>query len=85
MRTRTEICDHEGKNYSKDYYRFSPNVKSVAEMELKMGLLSPSIHKFDNEFIQPSTELGRRPQDLVLPSAMRHVDALMSSRSGRME
>jgi hypothetical protein len=51
MRTLTEICDHEGKTYSKDYYRFSPNVKSVAEMELKMGLLSPSIHKFDNEFI----------------------------------
>jgi len=47
--------------------------------------LSPSIHKFDNEFIQTLAELIRGPQDLVLPSAMRHVDELMSSRSSRME
>jgi hypothetical protein len=57
--------------------------------------LSPSVHKFDEDFIQTSAELSRCPQDLVLPSAMRHVDEqfgleltaerLMSSRSGRME
>jgi hypothetical protein len=35
--------------------------------------LSPSIHKFDNEFIQTSAELSRGPQDLVLLSAMSSI------------
>jgi len=33
------MYDHEGETYSKNYYRFSPNVKNPTEVELKMGLL----------------------------------------------
>ena len=57
--------------------------------------LSPSIYKFDDEFIQTSAErldmssstcLSRSPQDLVLPSAMsprRESSTLSSDRRAR--
>ena len=45
--------------------------KEKARSGSRCGLinLSPSIHKFDNVFIQPSAELSRSPRDLVLPAA----------------
>jgi len=52
--------------------------------------LSPSVHKFNGDFIQTSAErldmssstcLSRSPQDLVLPSAL----SSLPKGSGRME
>jgi hypothetical protein len=40
--------------------------RRILQFIFKLPKLSPTIHKYDNVFIQTSVELSRGPQDLVL-------------------